>query len=351
MVVSPSNSENGIKVAQNGMVNGRPSNMYNPGNLSLTDLKMNVIMVCPDCKQKIPNIIEEFASGDLVCGDCGLVLGDRIIDTRSEWRTFANDEGDDPSRVGNAANPFLDGAQLDTLIARGGDGGSGFARDLNKIHSKNTAQKHERNLILAYKDILSMCDAIDLPKSIGDVAKQLYKEVEDKKLLRGKSNESIIAACIFIACRQENVPRTFKEIFALTRVPKRDIGRVVKELQRLLKTNVGGMSSEDLMSRFCSNLSLKMDVQKLAGIISIKAKNMGTLAGKSPVSIAAACIFFVTQLLCAPTESKTISITTGVSEVTIKNTYRQLYNESSTLVDSDILKAFPRASIKNLPLP
>lgn len=55
---------------------------------------LNVRVSCPDCKVIPPNIIEEFASGDLVCGDCGLVLGDRIIDTRSEWRTFANDDGD-----------------------------------------------------------------------------------------------------------------------------------------------------------------------------------------------------------------------------------------------------------------
>ncbi|OLY79326.1 Transcription initiation factor IIB [Smittium mucronatum] len=316
-----------------------------------SDLRINVVLVCPDCKSGVPNIVEEFASGDLVCGDCGLVLGDRIIDTRSEWRTFANDEGDDPSRVGNAANPFLDGAQLDTIIARSGDGGSGLARDLNKIHGKNTAQKHEKNLIQAYKEIIGMCDAIDLPKSIGDVAKQLYKEVEDNKLLRGRSNESIIAACIFIACRQENVPRTFKEICALTRVPKRDIGRVVKELQRLLKTNVGGMSSEDLMSRFCSNLSLGMDVQRIAIILSTKAKNLGTLAGKSPVSIAAACIFFATNLLGSPTESKNISNTTGVSEVTIKNTYKQLFIGINKLLDDDFFKSYPKASLSNLPSP
>lgn len=55
---------------------------------------LNVSLICPDCRVKPPHIVEEFASGDLVCGDCGLVLGDRIIDTRSEWRTFANDEGD-----------------------------------------------------------------------------------------------------------------------------------------------------------------------------------------------------------------------------------------------------------------
>lgn len=55
---------------------------------------LNVKLICPDCKNDPPQIVEEFASGDLVCGDCGLILGDRIIDTRSEWRTFANDEGD-----------------------------------------------------------------------------------------------------------------------------------------------------------------------------------------------------------------------------------------------------------------
>lgn len=45
-----------------------------------------VRLICPDCRDPNPNIIEEFGSGDLVCGTCGLVLGDRIVDTRSEWR-------------------------------------------------------------------------------------------------------------------------------------------------------------------------------------------------------------------------------------------------------------------------
>ena len=45
-----------------------------------------VRLVCPECRDPNPNIVEEFSSGDLVCGTCGLVLGDRIVDTRSEWR-------------------------------------------------------------------------------------------------------------------------------------------------------------------------------------------------------------------------------------------------------------------------
>lgn len=45
-----------------------------------------VRLICPECRDPNPNIREEFGSGDLVCGNCGLVLGDRVVDTRSEWR-------------------------------------------------------------------------------------------------------------------------------------------------------------------------------------------------------------------------------------------------------------------------
>lgn len=45
-----------------------------------------VRLICPECRDPNPHIVEEFSSGDLVCGVCGLVLGDRVVDTRSEWR-------------------------------------------------------------------------------------------------------------------------------------------------------------------------------------------------------------------------------------------------------------------------
>lgn len=78
-----------------------------------------------------------------------------------------------------------------------------------------------RNLQSAYRDCQTMCDAISLPKSISDTAKQLFKRVDEEKMLRGKDSNAVIAACIFIACRQGRVPRTFKEIVALTSVPKK----------------------------------------------------------------------------------------------------------------------------------
>lgn len=51
-----------------------------------------------------------------------------------------------------------------------------------------------------------------------------------EKLIKGRSNDAIIAACMYIACRQEQVPRTFKEICTVSKSSKRDIGRCFKTI-------------------------------------------------------------------------------------------------------------------------
>ena len=133
-------------------------------------------------------------------------------------KIFANDEGDDPSRVGAAMDLLMDGMeQLDTVISFR-DGGSGIARELQRAASRGQASRSERNLMQAFRDISSWCDQFSLPKTISDIAKQLYKRSDEEKLLRGKNLDAVIAACIFIACCQAHVPRTFREICNLTHV-------------------------------------------------------------------------------------------------------------------------------------
>ena len=43
-----------------------------------------------------------------------------------------------------------------------------------------------------------------------DRANEIYKKVEDQKPLRGRNQDAILAACLYIACRQEDKPRTVK---------------------------------------------------------------------------------------------------------------------------------------------
>ena len=63
------------------------------------------------------NLIEDYHAGDMICPECGLVVGDRVIDVGSEWRTFSNDNcGEDRSRVGGPENSLLEGSDLFTMI-------------------------------------------------------------------------------------------------------------------------------------------------------------------------------------------------------------------------------------------
>jgi transcription initiation factor TFIIB len=68
----------------------------------------------------------------------------------------------------------------------------------------------DRALIYAFQEITLMADRINLPKTIVDRANNLFKQVHDGKNLKGRANDAIASACLYIACRQEGVPRTFK---------------------------------------------------------------------------------------------------------------------------------------------
>lgn len=43
-----------------------------------------------------------------------------------------------------------------------------------------------------------------------DRANEIYKKVEDQKSSRGRNQDALLAACLYIACRQEDKPRTVK---------------------------------------------------------------------------------------------------------------------------------------------
>lgn len=139
---------------------------------------LNVTLTCPECKIFPPDLVERFSEGDIVCGSCGLVLSDRVVDTRSEWRTFSNDDqnGDDPSRVGDAGNPLLDTEDLSTMISYAPDS-TKAGRELSRAQSKSLVDKKDNALAAAYIKISQMCDGYQLPKIVLDGAKEVYKMV------------------------------------------------------------------------------------------------------------------------------------------------------------------------------
>lgn len=194
---------------------------------------------------------------------------------------------------------------------------------------------------------------------------------DEKKFLKGKPQDAVIAGAIFIACRQNNVPRTFREVYNLTKVSKKEIGRVFKALEKWLQDlrnkgeesllNIsqvrnydqkGSTGADDLVRRYVSQLAIRnqSDVENVGIYIAKKTSQVSTLAGRSPLSVAAACIFMAAHFLGEPVNSKKIAAVAGVSDGTIKTAYRYLYTAKDELLDQEAMqKSKGKGKIDRLP--
>lgn len=321
---------------------------------------LNARVICPDCKQDPPDLIEDNA--DLICANCGMVLADRMISNESEWRTFNSDDarGDDPNRVGEADNELLTSGNIGTTIA-GGPNASKEARRIKRAQAMQQNSKVDKALTTAYMQVDNWGDQYNLTKVVKDTAKTYYKRTYEANTFRGKNIEAVLAACIFVACRRHNVGRTFAEIYQMTHVAKKELGRVYKALEAFLQrdtklqaqaiTDSGGILASDqseykstqstrpevIIARFCNMLGLNFRCQSIAEALARKIPDIPALAGRSPLSTAAACIYFASHLLGFGKSTKQISDVAAVSDATIKHAYKFLLQEKDNLIQPEWL--------------
>jgi len=74
----------------------------------------------------------------------------------------------------------------------------------------------------------------------------------------------------------------------------------------------------------------------------------GVLAGRSPLSAAAACIYMASHLMGVPKSPKEIANVAGVSDGTIRTSYRLLHASKDDLIDEEWLKE-GKGDMKRLP--
>ena len=91
---------------------------------------------------------------------------------------------------------------------------------------------------------------LNLPNVVRDEASRVYNFVLQRGLVRGRSMESVIAACIYSACRSYDIPRTLDEIANASDVERKEIGRTYRFIIRKLGIKVNPSSPKDYISRF-----------------------------------------------------------------------------------------------------
>jgi len=205
----------------------------------------------------------------------------------------------------------------------------------------------QRNLGGAFRDIDAMCNQISLPRAVADVAKQLFKRVDDERLCRGKTPRAVHAACVFVACRTQGVGRSFKEIAQLSGTSKKHVADCFKVIQRAFDISGGGAAAAgegaggaddgstikhpafDVVVRLCSGLALPPYVQAAAQGVVTRSTEHGLLTGRDPYTVAGACLFFACHLLNQPKSFSEISGISDMAESTLRQAYRCVDHPSS----------------------
>jgi transcription initiation factor TFIIB len=202
----------------------------------------------------------------------------------------------------------------------------------------------------------------------------LYQRFGKDKTLRTKRLDAVIAACIFIACRAESVPRTFKEVASFNKAPKRQVADCYKALKVALNVApdeaiamaepaaaaAGSATSSDtkivpaqtfephsnshgvikmdagnwtnLLRQYCKSLQLPTRSSRDCEDISSQVQRLNIASGRPPASVAGGIIYFAITLRGYDISLSKVEQKTGVASETILSVHRLLMAKRAALV-------------------
>jgi len=295
-------------------------------------IELDEITVCPECKSK--HLVRDYNRGEMTCSGCGLVIDDNFIDLGPEWRAFDAEQNEKRARGGAPMTVMVHDKGLSTDIGWGNRDTYG-----NVVPTKNRAQlfrmrkwqnrtrastSADRNLSLALTELNRLASKIGLHRQVREAAAMLYRRAVNQNLVRGRSVEGVAAAALYGACRSCEVPRTLNEITEASRASKKEVGRTYRYISRELKLNLQPASPVVYINRFCKELELPGHVENAAIRILNQAVEAELTSGRGPTGVAAATIYIASVLYNMRKTQKQIATTVGVTEVTIRNRYKEL---------------------------
>ncbi|MFO8110052.1 MAG: transcription initiation factor IIB [Thermoplasmata archaeon] len=296
---------------------------------------------CPECNSE--HISKDYGRGEIICEKCGLVLDDYYIDEGPEWRAFDSAQRQNRARTGAPMNYMTHDKGLSTHISwKNKDAygrtiphkNRGQVYRVRKWHRRiRISNASERNLASALRELDRLSSNMGLPRSIRETAAMIYRQAVEKNLIRGRSIETVIASSLYAGCRKCDVPRTLTEVAKASEIDEKQIGRAYRFLSRELELKLMPTRPEEYINRFCSKLELGRNVVARGEDVISQANDLGLTSGKGPTGVAAAAIYIASIVEGTPRTQRAISEVAGVTEVTIRNRYKEIAEKTGIEVN------------------
>jgi transcription initiation factor TFIIB len=273
-----------------------------------------------------------------------LVLVDDLLDRTPEWRAFSPMEKAARIRTGPPLSlQHFDHGLSTTFHPRQDHVGKPLPSKTQQLmwrlhqwqHRARTHASRDRNLVQAMSELSRLADTLNIPPDVTENAARIYRKALQRGLVRGRSIQGVTAASLYLACRQTRLPRkldTFAD--ASNRTPK-EVSRCIRLLHNALNLALPIDGPEKYLPKIASTLGLPQHLQNRARQLIQTARQHHAIEGKSPVSIAAAILYIAARMEDTPVTQLAIAMAAGVTEVTIRNRYKDL----DRALDLDLVKS------------
>lgn len=282
---------------------------------------------CPECDST--DFDYNSSRAEIICKRCGCVIKENMVDNGPDWVAYDREQQLSRAHAGAPVTNMLHDYGLSTEIdARGSNFSSKDWVDYYKLIKNNKKSKfsgtRDRNLAFALSQIKIKCSIASLPKIVNESASLIYRNALKKDLIVGRSIEGFVVSSIYLACKQNHIPRTYDELLEISNVTKKEIARISKIIKKELKIKIPIVSPIDYIPRFASQLSLSGETEAKAIEIAGKSKEKGLSVGKPPNTIAAAALYVATLMSGENKSEKEIAEVAGITELTLRHRYKEL---------------------------
>jgi transcription initiation factor TFIIB len=294
---------------------------------------MQASILCDMCNSG--RMVTDPESAEVVCGSCGLVSPDKAMESRAEWTTFESDNrSSGRQRVGSPNSLAFHDMGLSTIISNQNKDSSGHTLNayvntsMQRLRtwdarSRSNISGH-RNLMRAFNELDRLKDKLGLTEAIVEKAAYIYRKAEEKQMIKGRSVSAIIAAAIYMACRELGAPKSLREMTETSQVKPKALTHYYRLLALELDIKVPLIEPSKFIARIANKSAISEKTKRIAVATMQEITKNELSAGKNPVGLAATVLY----LSClASNENRTqmsIAASAGVTEVTIRNRFKDL---------------------------
>ena len=264
--------------------------------------------------------------GEIVCGGCGLILMQNMTDTSYENKGYSQEDFMRLARTGPATSLTMYDKGLSTVIGTNRDSAGKTLSSKTKYEFSRLRTWDQRSksrnvaaLSKAFTLLHGMKTKLGISASVVENAAYIYRKIVSKKLTRGRTMSSLISASLYIACREGNVPRTLDDIADAGNIERRILSRDLRTIIKKLDLTLSQYDTSSFISKISNNLNLKEKTKRNAFKILKHCEREQITAGKHPVAQAAASLYVSCIMNGEKISQKKLSVTSGVSDVTIRN--------------------------------